>query len=107
MRAIGDDAFYSVGLSAFGTTERDVLLAQTDGCYRAGCNGVNFFSWGSLFQHEEGYEAALTASVYRDKAVQTYALNRMLKAGADALSGKLERLAKYLRQSKSRLSDRV
>lgn len=92
MRAIGDEAFYSVGLSAFGTTERDVLLAQTDGCYRAGCNGVNFFSWGSLFQHEEGYEAALTASVYRDKAVQTYALNRMLKAGADALSGKLERV---------------
>ena len=92
MRAIGDDAFYSVGLSAFGTTERDGLLAQTDGCYRVGCNGVNFFSWGSLFQHEEGYEAALTASVYRDKAVQTYALNRMLKAGADALSGKLERV---------------
>lgn len=30
MRAIGDDAFYSVGLSAFGTTERDVLLAQTE-----------------------------------------------------------------------------
>lgn len=47
MRAIGDDAFYSVGLSAFGTTERDVLLAQTDGCYRVGCNGVNFFSWAA------------------------------------------------------------
>ena len=30
--------------------------------------------------------------MYRDKAVQTYALNRMLKAGADALSGKLERV---------------
>ena len=44
VRAIGDDAFYSAGLSAFSTTECDILLGQTDGCFRAGSNGVNFFS---------------------------------------------------------------
>ena len=105
VRAIGDDAFYSAGLSAFSTTECDILLGQTDGCFRAGSNGVNFFSWGSLYSHSEGYEEALSASVYRNKSVQTYSLNHMLKAGADELIGKLERVYGVLAPENAALYD--
>lgn len=107
VRAIGDDAFYSAGLSAFSTTECDILLGQTDGCFRAGSNGVNFFSWGSLYSHSEGYEEALSASVYRNKSVQTYSLNHMLKAGADELIGKLERVYGVLAPENAALMTRL
>lgn len=90
VKAVGNDAFYSTGLSVFGTTERDILLRQISGCYDVGANGTNLFSWGSLIIHEQEYESALAKTVFRSPSVQTYKLNETIRAASEQLISKLK-----------------
>lgn len=102
VKAVGNDAFYSTGLSVFGTTERDILLRQISGCYDVGANGTNLFSWGSLIIHEQEYESALAKTVFRSPSVQTYKLNETIRAASEQLISKLKMFIRSSRRTAKR-----
>jgi uncharacterized lipoprotein YddW (UPF0748 family) len=87
---VGDKAFYSAGIMAFGTTTRVDFANQLDTVRDVNANGCAIFSLGSIT--EENYYDCIKDGPYSIKAVQTYKLSKTISAGMDEILGKIDKV---------------
>ena len=88
-----DQAFYSVGLSAFGTTTEINLALQIDLVRDVGAEGSALFSLGSIT--DGNYGNTIRSSSYSGKSVQTYLLSKTVSTGLSDILRKLDIVYAY------------
>jgi len=87
-QTVGDKAFYSTGIMAFGTTTPVDFANQLDAVRDCFANGSAVFSLGSIT--EDNYYDCMKYGPYSIKAVQTYKLNKTVSAGLTEILAKIE-----------------
>lgn len=85
---VGDKAFYSTGIMAFGTTTPIDFANQLDVVRNVYANGSAVFSLGSIT--EDNYYDCMKYGPYSVKAVQTYKLSKTISAGMSEILTKID-----------------
>ena len=85
---VKDKAFYSVGISAFGTTNEYDFVTQLDIIRDIGADGSAIFSLGNITP--ENYGRFIVEGSYSKKSIQTYLLEKTVSTGLNDILHKLD-----------------